>query len=282
MGYDVNKVVAGLQDDLLCCKCKQVLEDPIKATCGHTCCRNCVKTGEGGKKKAIKCTKCGSSLIKDDQGNIEDELRSRLGQVSIQCILGCKITLSLDQMQNHVRAQCQLRQIVCVNRGCLYQCAVIDLDRHLIECDYRLVQCEVCGTCVSFRDMPAHQAVKRCYQQQLKAKRIASARRLSSELKEHRLDLQQQKHLTDQAERRLVKEHYEKQKVEYLTQRRRAQSANAVLSQSIQARVGSAIVTPKYSRTLSQTTALSCLTCENRFLAGRRPSARRHSHTRVI
>ena len=282
MGYDVKKVVGELQKDLLCCKCKQVLDDPVKATCGHTCCRSCINDIRDEKKKSfLLCYKCGAELKEDTQAAVEKELCCRLAEVSIECILGCKAIMPLKQVENHMKSECQLRVVTCVNRGCSHQCPVSQLDQHLLECGYRLVQCDVCKACISHRDMPAHQAVKKCFQQQLKSRRVASARKLSSELKDHRLELQQQKHLTDQTERRMLKDHYDKQKVEYFIQRRRAQSANAVLTQSIQSRVGSALVIPRYSRTLSQTTPLSCLTCENKFLSGRRPSARRHSHAKV-
>ena len=278
----MKKVIGDIERDLLCCKCKNVLEDPVKTSCGHICCRNCIRIVPNEKeRKRFLCFKCGTQLSEDTKANVEGDIFVRLEKISVECSLGCNTILPLKQMHSHVKTQCQLRMIACVNRGCSHQCPVSHLDKHIVECEYRLIQCEVCNVCICYRDMPAHQAVKKCYQQQLKSKRVTSARKLSSELKDHRLKLQQEKHLTDQTERKMLREHYGRQKVEYYTQRRRAQSATAVLSQSIQNRVGSALVVPRYSRTLSQTTPLSCLTCENKFLSGRRPSARRHSHAKV-
>ena len=279
MGYDVKKVVGGLQKDLQCCKCKQILEDPVKTACGHICCRQCLQIDV--KRKASHCSTCRTEIEENTKEKVEKELLNKLEKVTLKCILGCESVMLLGQMQKHVKTQCQLRVIACVNRGCSFQCPIADLEKHLPECEFRLVQCDVCKACVSHHDMPTHQAVKKCYQQKLKSKRVASARKLSSELKDHRLGLQQQKHSIDQEERRLIKDHYEKQKSEYFIHRHRAQSASAVLTKSIQTRVGSALVVPRYSRTLSQTTPLSCYTCENKFLSGRRPSARRHSHSKV-
>ncbi len=280
MGYDIDKVVDNLVDDLTCCRCRKVLEDPVKVICGHICCKNCVQT-ENEMKKLI-CSKCKMELKEDKQAIVEEEVCARLDNLFMKCSLGCKNILPLKEMPSHVIAKCQLRMIGCINRGCSHRCPVSHLDKHLVECNFRLIQCEVCNSCVCYRDMPAHQAVKKCYQQQLKSKRVTSARKLSSDLKDHRLTLQQQKHFTDQTERKMYKDHYEKQKLDYFTHRHRAQSASAVLSQSIQNRVGNALVIPTYSRiSLSHTTPLSCISCESKFLSGRRPSARRHSHAKV-
>ena len=281
MGFAVNNVIGDVDEDLLCSKCRQVLEDPVKTVCGHYCCNQCLEPVVSDKRTRNLCSKC-NHVLRKAQENADEELITRLNSLSLHCTLGCKAVLSLYDMKKHVKSQCELRIIACVNKGCTHHYRVQELDAHLELCEYRLVQCEVCGTCVCNRDMAAHQAVKKCFEKQLKSKRVASARKLSSELKEHRIEMQQQRHMTDQAERQLIKEHYDKQRMEYFVQRRRTLSAGPVMIQSIQARVGSALIVPRYSRTLSQTTPLSCMTCENKFLSGRRPSARRHSHAKVI
>lgn len=134
------------------------------------------------------------------------------------------------------------------------------------------------------KDMAGHQAVKRCFEQLNRRRRVASARRLSSELREHRLELQQQVHLADQTERRLVREHYDRDfpPATATAGRRRAMSAGPVLLRSsIETRVGSAAVVPHFSRNLKSAVLESCRDCSGRFLHGRRPSARRHSHAKV-
>lgn len=286
MGYDVKKVVGSIERELLCCKCKQVLDNPVKTSCGHLCCKSCLKipqASDGNTGGYLLCCKCGAKFTKHESEGVSKEVRETLEKVTMECCLGCQAVMPLKELASHMKSTCQLRLLQCMHRGCMHQCPANSLDKHMGECDYRLVECEVCKARICHRDMPAHHAVKQCYLKQLKSKRVASARKLSGELKDHRMELQQQKHVTDQVERKMLKNHYENQKIEYFMQtRRRAQSANAAMTQSIRTRVGSAsLVAPKYSRTLSQTTPLSCLTCENKFLSGRRPSARRHSHAKV-
>ena len=281
MGIEVGLVQEAVGDDLLCCICKQLLEDPTESDCGHTCCSSCV---EKAKKKTFRaiCSECGKRVRNTaEKPSVLASLIEKINSLSVHCPLGCKKVLLVKQLPVHSTKECQHRVINCVNKGCDYRCPVNQLDDHLLLCDYRLVRCEVCRACIVHRDMSAHQAVKRCYEQQLKRRRVLSARKLSQELREHHADMVQDKHLTEQAERKLVRDHYNSQKSEYF-ERKRTQSAGPVLMQSIGSRVGSALGVHRYSRNISiATIPISCFTCEGKFLSGRRPSARRHSHSKV-
>ena len=282
MGIELRKVVGHVGDELLCAGCKELLYEPKVSTCGHYVCSDCVENATK-KNSKLRCLKCQQPLSRSsDFSEVPDELLQTLGAVVVRCILGCDAVVHISELAEHADKECEYRTVRCLNRGCGRQCAVRDLDSHLQQCDFRLIQCEVCKACIAKRDMAAHQAVKRCYEQQLKRKRVTSARKLSMELKEHRVDINEERHLTDQAERRLIRDHYQRQKTDFL-QRRRTQSAGPSLTRSIEARIGSALIVPRYSRNLSMSAAtpLSCFGCENKFLSGRRPSARRHSHSKV-
>lgn len=281
MGIEVDKVLGSVEDELLCCICKQLLEAPTTSECGHLCCSSCVESAREKQARMI-CYRCGRRVRNSaKEPDVPISLVKKLENFSVRCTLGCEAVLTMKLLREHTTKECERRVINCVNRGCNYRCPVNELDEHLPKCDYRLVRCDVCRVCVVSRDMPAHQAVKRCYEQQLKRRRVQSARKLSQELREHRADMLQEKHLTEQAERRLVRDHYSLQKTNS-TDRKRAQSAGPVLIRSVESRVGSAMIVQRYSRNISvASTPISCWTCEGKFLAGRRPSARRHSHSKV-
>ena len=255
---------------LICSKCCMILETPCSTKCGHYCCSKCI---QGTDKKAF-CHKCHSPLALSDNNKIPDDLLTALHSLSVKCTLGCQTVVNILQLDKHLTAECQLRVIQCVNRGCTHQCTVQSLDEHYKECMYTLVQCTVCNITVTKRDMPAHQAVKKCFEQQLKRQRVSSARRVSADLKSHRSIMLHQRHLSDQHERYLVKQHYEQQR--YNTTARPLSA-----SQSIQSRIGSALVLPQLNRAISTPNTTSCGSCENKFLSGRKPSARRHSHSKV-
>ena len=42
MGYDVDRFVTSVNEGLLCCICRDVLEDPLQAPCEHAYCSACI------------------------------------------------------------------------------------------------------------------------------------------------------------------------------------------------------------------------------------------------
>ena len=235
------------------------------------------------------CSRCKGALTSENNPAPND-LVEQLEKLSIRCThssLGCEAVVTIKCLPEHVSSECQYRYVACANRGCEFKCPQREMDEHTGRCAYRLVECDVCKAVVVFKDMGAHQAVKRCFELTNKRRMVSSARRLSGELRDHRVELTHQRHLTEQAERHVTQEHYERQ---VSPVRRRAQSAGPVLVDadrawlrtSIQARVGSAFVVPHYSRNLKSAKPMdSCMQCSGRFLSGRRPSARKHTHAKV-
>ena len=282
MGLDVERFEGKVEEELICLLCNKVLEKPSSTACEHVFCTKCLQSAAA---KKIDCPKCSQPVVpiaEDADKKIEEQLVDRLGKLSIHCThrsVGCTTILPWLALDTHAERECEYRPIPCENKGCSEKCPLNALEQHMERCDHRIVECKVCMARLPRKDMPAHQAVKRCFEQLNKRKRVASARRLSSELKEHRLEMLHRRHQTEQAERRIEKEHY------FPPQHRRAMSAGPVLqrAQSVEARVGSAmLVVPHYTRNLKSAAVLdSCRGCSNRFLSGRRPSARRHTHSKV-
>ncbi|KAL5473992.1 hypothetical protein EMCRGX_G028562 [Ephydatia muelleri] len=254
MGIELEQFTEQVDSGLLCAFCSKVLDEPVKGKCGHHFCSQCLQ-----RAVAIHstCPRCKGDLTAETSPAPED-LVEQLEKLNIRCThssMGCGSVVPMKCLREHVSSECQYREVVCVNRGCDFRCPQRDMEEHMEECVYRMVECEVCKGVVVFKDMGVHQAVKRCFELTNKRRLVSSARRLSGELKEHRIELTHQRHLTEQAERRLTQEHYEQQLAPV---RRRAQSAGPVLmdadkrwlTSSVQARVGSAFVVPHYSRNL--------------------------------
>lgn len=42
MGYDIERFVKPVNEGLLCCICRDVLEDPQQAPCEHAFCSTCI------------------------------------------------------------------------------------------------------------------------------------------------------------------------------------------------------------------------------------------------
>ena len=122
-----------------------------------------------------------------------------------------------------------------------------------------------------------HQAVRRCSERLQKRRRVQSARHLSSDLRQHWVQMTHARHASEQAERQMVREFEEQQKRE-IHHRRRVQSAYPVLvSTATEARMSSAAASStlvnRYSRNLMSALE-SCRDCTTRFTT--RP-ARRYS-----
>lgn len=282
MGIASKLIISGeVEDNLICSKCSKVLEDPCPTVCGHHACEQCLSEED----KKSRCQKCFKPLVIDKETEIPQSVITALAQLSFHCPLGCDQVLDMQQLKVHSTQECQWRLAKCPNRGCKEEIKVKDMDTHCSECPFMLIECNVCKAVVTKQDMPAHQAVKRCFERLLNRDRVQSARRLSGELKAHRQIMLEQRHLTDQGERRMIRDHYQRQQSAVIRptgRMGRSLSVGAVVgSQSIQSRIGSAVlVVPRYSRSISFT-ADSCGKCESKFLSGRRPSARRDSHSKV-
>ncbi len=279
MGFGVERFQTNVEKDLLCPFCGQVLEDPVAGQCGHAFCRGCLQ--KSISKPRSECPTCELVLSDAKTSEASSDLVEKLGKLSLQCKhykSGCEIVVGYNKMTHHLEKECSHRLVSCKHKGCMELVSHSDQESHMEKCDHRLVECKVCKACLPRKDMSAHQAVRRCFEQLNKRRMVKSARRLSQELREHRVDLVQQRHLTEQTERALVRNHYFKDNPRH----KRAMSAGPILMRSsIQARVGSAIVVPHYSRNLRSAAIESCQDCTNRFTHGRQPSARRHSHINV-
>ena len=292
MGLDVDRFEGEVQEDLLCLLCNKVIEKPSSSTCGHLFCVECLQKSVG-KKRNCPHLNCGTPLAvpvssrRDDIAGKEAEvaLAERLGKLSIHCShqsTGCTVVVPWTNLDRHAESECEYRPTPCENRGCKVQCLRNKLEEHMERCEHRIVECKVCKARLPRKDMTAHQAVRRCFEELNKRRRVASARQFKSELRDHRLEMQHRRHQTEQTERRIEREHYFPPDEHW--QRKRAASAGPVLmrAQSVGARVGSAMVVSHYARNLRSAAVLdSCRGCSNRFLSGRRPSARRHSHAKV-
>lgn len=280
MGFDVERFQEEVDPALLCAFCKGVVEEPVAGKCSHLFCKACLE--KALSKRRHECPECEMEISSSEAKAPEDELVEKLGGLSLQCKHhkdGCEAVVGYHAMPAHMLMECPFRLVPCEHKGCSELIPHADREGHMEQCSYRLVECKVCKVCLPRKDMPAHQAVKRCFEQLNKRRMVQSARRLSSELREHQVQIVQQRHFTEQAERVLVSSHYFP---EGTSRHQRSMSAGPVLMRSsVQARVGSAVVVPHYSRTLKSAAIESCHDCTDRFTRGRRPSARRHSHVNV-
>jgi len=280
MGFEVERFKDEVDDDLICPFCNKVLQQAVVGSCGHPFCQECLKKYLARKRD--ECPVCQADLSKREAAAPPEELIKKLEALSIHCSnqkSGCKAILEYFKLDEHLERDCSLRPVPCRHKNCPDQIPCRDLESHMEKCDHRLVECKVCKVCLPRKDMPAHQAVKRCFEQLNKRRMVKSARKVSQELKEHRIVMTHQRHLTEQTERTMLRNHYFQDRGRH---HQRSMSAGPVLIRSsIEARVGSAMVMPHSARTLKSAVLDTCMTCTNKFTHGRHTSARRHTHNKV-
>ena len=265
--------------DLLCPFCSKVLQQPVVGGCGHTFCKECLEKYLA--RKRVECPVCNAKLSKEEATEPQEELVKQLEKLSLNCShqkSGCEAVVDYFKLEEHLEKECPLRLVPCRHKNCTDQVSCRDLESHMEKCDHRLVECKVCKVCLPRKDMPAHQAVKRCFEQLNKRRMVKSARKVSRDLREHRVEITHHRHLTEQTERSMLRSHYFQDRAKY----QRSTSAGPILMRSsIEARVGSALITPHTARTLKSAVLDTCMGCTTRFTQGRHTSARRHTHNKV-
>ena len=143
--------------------------------------------------------------------------------------------------------------------------------------------CPGCGLKVKKKDFVVHNIVKRCSEKAQKRRRVQSARQLSANLRQHRIQIKLERHVSEQDERQLIRAHQEQQKMEW-PQRRRIQSAQPrLMSTAVEARMSSAVTrseVSRYSRNLMSAVD-SCHTCTTKFTPAKTVTFRRDSFGKV-
>eukprot|EP00299_Pterocystis_sp_00344_P000236 c10074_g1_i2.p1 GENE.c10074_g1_i2~~c10074_g1_i2.p1 ORF type:complete len:472 (+),score=76.04 c10074_g1_i2:2-1417(+) len=158
MGFDVEVFVELPSSDLICPVCHKVFDNPVVVweNCpGFYCCRGCInKTPQG------LCLKC-RLPTSNHNTQAEQECTEFIGSMSVKCSFlkfGCQDAVKLKDLRSHEQI-CQFRAFPCPNPHCEYSIQQIPhqiLQKHLDQCEWRLLVCENCGAHVPRPGFNAH------------------------------------------------------------------------------------------------------------------------------
>uniref|UniRef100_A0A4W5LRV8 Ring finger protein 41, like n=2 Tax=Hucho hucho TaxID=62062 RepID=A0A4W5LRV8_9TELE len=117
MGYDLERFVGYVNEGLLCCVCRDVLERPLQAPCEHAYCDACI-----------------SSWLIHHHSCPEDRLPLDIS--------------TLRPLHRYMRNDLSRLQIRCVNsgQGCDAVCCLETLHTHEDECPFAFISCSYTGT----------------------------------------------------------------------------------------------------------------------------------------
>ncbi|KAM4689443.1 RING finger protein 151-like [Discoglossus pictus] len=154
MGYDMERFLGYVNEGLLCCICRDVLQDPLQAPCEHAFCASCI---HGWLVHHNSCPEDRLTLSVADLRPIHRYMRNDLSRLQIHCKNvrgGCVIVCSLESVDKHEK-ECEYGRMSCINAGCPAQFERRKLDSHLAVCDHRSRECpNGCGyTILSAEDL---------------------------------------------------------------------------------------------------------------------------------
>ncbi|TSK20255.1 E3 ubiquitin-protein ligase NRDP1 [Bagarius yarrelli] len=159
MGYDVERFVGYVNEGLLCCVCRDVLDDPLQAPCEHAFCSTCIHTW------LVNHQNCPEDRLPLSIANLRPlyrYMRNDLARLQVKCTyrsLGCKVICALESIHRH-EEQCYFALFGCSNAGCAVKVSQHSLAAHLCVCEYRNSVCaRGCGYTLSAADEAQHNCV---------------------------------------------------------------------------------------------------------------------------
>ncbi|XP_030012888.1 RING finger protein 151 [Sphaeramia orbicularis] len=191
MGFDLERFVGYVNEGLLCCVCRDVLERPLQAPCEHAYCSACISSW------LLHHHSCPEDRQPLDVGSLKPlyrYMRNDLNRLQIRCVnagQGCEVVCSLENLHTH-EDECEFAFISCSNTGCPVQVERRGLEAHLSECNFRSRECpNGCGHTLLSMDQSQHNCVAelRTEVELLRAEMLCKVEEVRREM-ESRLDSQ--------------------------------------------------------------------------------------------
>ncbi|XP_019965374.1 RING finger protein 151 isoform X2 [Paralichthys olivaceus] len=180
MGYDLERFVGFVNEGLLCCVCRDVLERPLQAPCEHAYCSACISSW------LVHHHSCPEDRQPLDVGSLKPlyrYMRNDLNRLQIRCVnaaQGCDVVCSLEGLHTHEDECCPVQ---IERRG---------LEAHLSECNFCSRECpNGCGHTLLSTDQSQHNCVAelRTEVEMLRAEMLCKLEEVRREM-ESRLDSQ--------------------------------------------------------------------------------------------
>ncbi|KAM8917732.1 E3 ubiquitin-protein ligase PDZRN3-B isoform 2-T2 [Spinachia spinachia] len=143
MGFELDRFKGTVDPDFKCNLCNKVLEDPLTTPCGHVFCSGCVLPWVVQQSSCpVKCQRVSAKEL-----NHVLPLKNLILKLEIKCdnhARGCDAVVKLQHLAEHAE-MCEYTPVKCRNRGCDETLSLGDVDAHMREtCD-----CRAAGTCES-------------------------------------------------------------------------------------------------------------------------------------
>ncbi|RWS16115.1 hypothetical protein B4U79_17885 [Dinothrombium tinctorium] len=118
MGFDVERIVnfnPESNEDLICCICSGVFDNPISTICEHIFCIECIAEWMRTNPVTCRCPQCNSPLDSDSLITVPRMLRNMLNNLHIQCEnRDCNAIVKLEDLRAHLN-ECTAKRNVSEN-----------------------------------------------------------------------------------------------------------------------------------------------------------------------
>lgn len=140
MGLDTERFVGTINEGLLCCICRDVLENPKQAPCEHVYCQDCI---EGWLVHENRCPEDRKFLMSSQLRPLFRYMKNDLAKLQIRCKnceAGCSAIVNMEFIDSH-EASCGYTKIQCPSSGCRAMIERRLMEAHLRTCDFRNKDC---------------------------------------------------------------------------------------------------------------------------------------------
>ena len=190
MGLELEHFDESIPSEFICQHCRSVLLDPVLTACNHRICAKCFSK-RAKRSRRQTCPVCTKQLTASDK-EVNALWRHRYNQLQANCPKGCEKTVSLGQLKEHLENQCPLTFARCSNSGCSRRVRRSKIASHLLDCDFRIVECEGCGVRTRYADLRMHQIVQKCMVRMNLHTIVQSRREMDQKVKEYRRKLDEE------------------------------------------------------------------------------------------
>ena len=155
IGFTTNNVIGGTEIIPFCCKiCFGLPRSGIEIReCGHTYCRPCIEAQMRQRtathyELTFHCPYCRVLYVKSDiidLGKTSKHLMNQYTGIDVRCAYGCGFVGNPINTVQHEKLKCKQRPISCPHLACSSSMTEEAMDKHIEECEHRLIYCEHCG-----------------------------------------------------------------------------------------------------------------------------------------
>ena len=141
MGYDIERFVSPVKEDLICSICRDVLEDPLQSpSCEHAYCSICI---QGWLVHRGTCPEDRLPLHIETLKPLFRYMKNDLDSLLIKCKyqqIGCTAVCRLEDLPRHEN-ECEHTAVICPNVGCQQVIEQQLFEQHLEECRFQAREC---------------------------------------------------------------------------------------------------------------------------------------------